>query len=306
MRKWLWTGKLSLPVLLALNINNLLAWFRKGINSQEAMKGRLRRGYNAEFSPQVREYDQVGEAHFSKVARKLLSRVCLNGKELLDVGCGTGILPLLALQEGASRVVCGDPSEYMLGECERKIKSSTCNHDHADFRELDAGALPFADESFEVVATSMVFGLVPDQEKMISEMVRVLRKGGQLALSAHGPTHYWEACDAILRIIMRRMFIYVLGYRFEFWPRKAGEVESLLQQAGLINVSAQRETWEDAYEDGALLYDFFAATSSSWWHERYPERHRDREILVSREGFKERGIKEITSDVIFAYGRKPS
>ena len=93
--------------------------------------------------------------------------------------------------------------------------------DQIVFRKLDAEKLPFEGESFDVVMTGMTLGLLSNQPKAISEMVRVTRSGGLVSVGAHGPEHYWEAIDACFRVVMKR---YVFARRLEFWPRRDLEV----------------------------------------------------------------------------------
>ena len=62
----------------------------------------------------------------------------------------------------------------------------------------------------------MVLGVVPNQQAAIKELTRILRPGGTIALSAHGPAHYMEAVEAGVKSMNMRYF---LGHRFEFWPR---------------------------------------------------------------------------------------
>jgi ubiquinone/menaquinone biosynthesis C-methylase UbiE len=226
----------------------------------------------------------------------------LQGKEVLDVGCGTGILSLLALKKGASKVICGDISEYMLKLGREKAAHQGYGSDRIEFRNLDAESLPFEDASFEVVITGMALGLLPDQAKAVKEMARVLRAGGQASVGAHGPEHYWEACDAYFRAVNKR---YVLGYRLEFWPRKEEDVRRLLEQAGLVDVRTRRFTWRNSFENGGKAYDFFAAISSSWWYAKFPREKIAEESRRTRNYFERKKVTQITDDIVLAYGRKP-
>ena len=302
MSKIFWTGKLSLPMTLMVNVNNALAWLTGNTKNTAAMKDNVRQGYEGAFSEHVTRYDELGMRFQTKAARAQLDEMDLQGKNILDVGCGTGVMSLLALQKGAAKVVCGDISNYMLERAQDKADKQGHGVDRIDFRQLDAESLPFEDASFDVVMTGMTLGLLPDQDKAIREMVRVLRPGGFLSAGAHGPEHYWEACDASFKSINKR---YVLGYRLEFWPLKEEEVQRLLVKAGLVDIQTRRLTWRNVFKSGGEAYDFFAAISSNFWYAKFPQNKREEESRKTRDYFERKGVVEITDDVIFAYGRKP-
>ena len=298
----LWTGKLSWPMALMVNANNVLAWLTGNTRNTAAMKDRVRQGYNGTFSEHVTRYDELGMPFQTRAAIAQLEEMDLRGKNILDVGCGTGVMSLLALQKGAAKAVCGDISNYMLERARDKAVRQGYGVDRIDFRQLDAGSLPFEDASFDAVMTGMTLGLLPDQDKAIREMVRVLRPGGFLSAGAHGPEHYWEACDASFKSINKR---YVLGYRLEFWPLKEEEVRQILVNAGLVDIRTRRLTWRNVFKSGGEAYDFFAAISSNFWYAQFPPDKREEENRKTRDYFERKGVVEITDDVIFAYGQKP-
>lgn len=297
-----WTGKLSLPMRLLVNTSNLLAWITGNARDTVAMKQRMKRGYEGQYSNDIKKYDAQGMEHYSKIARELLDGTEVSGKEVVDIGCGTGILSLLALKEGASKVTCGDLSEYMLSQCRNKITAQGYESSQVDFRIVDAEDLPFNDNSFDIAFSSMVLGLVPNQSKVITEMGRVIRPGGVIGIAIQGTEYYAEAVEAAFRIIPKH---YVIGYRIEFFPLSEGKLAQMLVQSGLKNVKTRRITWKDSFKTGSELYDFFSATSSAWWYEKLPS-DKITEIADNTKKYLERiGITELSQDVILAFGEKP-
>lgn len=297
-----WTGKLSLPMMLLVNANNILGWLTGNARDTAAMKNRVKHGYDGVFSEHVTMYDELGAMFQTKAATAQLEGLDLQGREALDVGGGTGIISLLALQKGAAKVVCGDISNYMLEIGRAKAAKQGYGADRIDFRWLDAESLPFKEASFDIVLTGMSFGLFPDQERAVTEMVRVLRPGGLISVGAHGPEHYWEANDASFRAIDKR---YVLGYRMEFWPRKEEYIRRLLAEAGILDIRTRRLTWRNKFETGGQAYDFFAAISANWWYAKVPPDKRDELNKKTRGYFERKGVTTITDDIILADGRKP-
>jgi len=302
MKSLFWTGKLSLPVLLLVNANNLIALLNGNSGNKTAMKERVKLGYEGAFSDHVTGYDSLAAEYQKKAAIAQLHGMDLRNKEVIDIGCGTGIISLLALELGARKVVCGDISEYMLKLAEEKSRAAGFDSTRISFCQLDAESLPFKDNCFDTVITGMSFGLFPDQVKAVREMYRVLKPGGLVSLGAHGPEHYWEAIDTNIRAVDKRD---VLGYRFEFWPRTEKQVFKIMKTNGFRDIKINRFIWRNLFRTPSDACDFFAAVSSNWWYAKIPEHKRDDEYHKVKRLFEKRGIRQVTDDVIIGYGGKP-
>ena len=284
---------------LLVEANNLLAIFTGSIRDYSGMKERVKRGYEGEYTDHINRYDELGYHLQEKSACIQLREIRLDNMQVLDVGCGTGALAQVAFQKGAKGVVCGDIASFMLKEAKRKKSAGGGNY---TFCQLDAEGLPFKDRSFDAVISGMTFGTLPKQKLVIAEMVRVVKPGGLVCVGAHGPEHYWEAIDATLRCINKR---YVLGYRFEWWPRKEDYIRGLLEQTCLLDIRSERLIWQNKFESGGAAYDFFAAISSSWWYAKFPPEERMRDSVKTRNYFERRNINVISDDIVVAYGYKP-
>ena len=302
MPRVFWTGKLSPTTRFMVNSSNLIAWITGNARNAAAMKRRVKAGYEGAVTDDVSRYDDVGLGQYTDISRALLDGIPLDGRVVLDVGCGTGIQSLLALEQGAARVVGGDISKYMLGQCREKANALGYGPDRIDFQQLDIEALPFDDGAFDTVMCGMVLGLVPNQEAAVSEMVRVLRPGGFLCLSTHGPEFYSEACETTFRAVPKRL---VLGYRVEFWPRTEEAVSGMLTAAGLVDVRTRRRTWRHRFENGKKAYEFFASTSSAWWYSGFRASKIASVSQRIKAAFESKPVTEITSDVVLAQGRRP-
>lgn len=104
------------------------------------------------------------------------------GGRILEVGVGTG----LALQYYRPEVeVTGiDASAQMLEKAREKVAEQGFTHVKA-LREMDARALDFPDGSFDHVAAMHIMSVVPDPDKVMAEMARVLRPGGTVLIVNH-------------------------------------------------------------------------------------------------------------------------
>jgi len=101
------------------------------------------------------------------------------GGVALDVGAGPGsITTALAHAAGPHGLALGvDISEPMLARAVRAAADS-----QVGFLRADAQRLPFRDESFDVAVSIAVLQLIPDPAAALSEIARVLKPGGRLAV----------------------------------------------------------------------------------------------------------------------------
>lgn len=296
-----WTGKLTLPVKILMNLNCIIASINGSARDIKGMKERVKSGYDGHIVNNVQYYDDLGINNQLRAAKFQLEGLNFAGNEVLDVAAGTGALSFLLLEKGAKRVVCGDISEYMLEQCRKKAVNLGIKEDRMGFRVLDAEDLPFADNTFDIVITGMATGLFPDLPKAIREMVRVVKPGGTVSIGAHGPEHYWEPMDNFVRSTRIR---YIIGYRPEWWPRTENQIRNIMVKAGLSKVNSKRELWRNKYPTGGDAWDFFCAISSSFQYEKYPPDKRLEDYQRVKDYFNKHNKTIVTDDIILAYGIK--
>ena len=99
------------------------------------------------------------------------------GGKLLEVPVGTGVLtmPLYRSLPKAS-VTCLDYSADMMENARKRAEEMKLNN--VSFVQGDVGALPFADESFDLVLSLNGFHAFPDKDAAFRETFRVLKQGG--------------------------------------------------------------------------------------------------------------------------------
>lgn len=125
------------------------------------------------------DYAAVAEAIDAVPPDDLLARVGIEpGDRVLDVATGTGNLALRAAAAGA-QVVGLDLTPELFASARRRAA------EHAvavDWVEGDAEALPFDDESFDVVLSAFGVQFAPRHQVAARELARVCRRGGRIGL----------------------------------------------------------------------------------------------------------------------------
>jgi ubiquinone/menaquinone biosynthesis C-methylase UbiE len=132
-------------------------------------------------------YESLWQAQLAEAQAAMLELASpAAGERVLDIACGTGLVSFAAAQAvGPQGDVLGtDLSQRMIDAAERRAKHlglSNCS-----FLRMDAESLSLPDARFDVALCGLGLMYVPDPERALREMRRVLRPGGRVSLAVWG------------------------------------------------------------------------------------------------------------------------
>ncbi|WP_400256382.1 demethylmenaquinone methyltransferase [Candidatus Methanomassiliicoccus intestinalis] len=177
----------------------------------------------------------------------LADEISQRGKCILDVCCGTGDLTVMLSKKDSSNEVTGlDFSQNMLSVAKERVSKNEIKN--VELIQGNAMDLPFEDNRFDCAVISFGLRNVADYSKVISEMTRVIKKGGWVyCLEASYPdSKYIKPFFRLyFRYIMPRLAGLITGKQKEYeWLNestelflKKDELADLFKECGLANVS---------------------------------------------------------------------
>jgi ubiquinone/menaquinone biosynthesis C-methylase UbiE len=138
-----------------------------------------------------RNYETPNDRHaYNLFVRREISLSLLENSErvVLDLGCGPGALALTMLEMG--KTVCGlDLSHTMVEQAAQAV-----NRMGSGLRSLfctgNAIALPFQNDSFDLVTSTGVIEYIPEPHCVLAEIHRVLKPGGVVIATSSPPRHF--------------------------------------------------------------------------------------------------------------------
>ena len=137
------------------------------------------------------------------------------GDRVLDIGCGEGRHTIRACQESDAVCIGADFGYDNLVTTKGKLEFHQAIDDLAcrdwGLSAMDITALPFKDESFDVVLCSEVLEHIPDDIQAISELIRIVKPGKTLAVSvprAWPERICWQLSDEYFNANMGHVRIY--------------------------------------------------------------------------------------------------
>src|SRR6266508_5101905 len=151
------------------------------------------------FPAGTREFfQQLDEYRYDKL--NYLSRLVdfdgYKGKNLLEIGCGAGI-DLVRFARGGAKVTGIDLSNTAIDLACKNIERSGHN---ADLRVMNGEYMQFGDNMFDVVYAHGVLQYTADTEKMIAEIHRVLRPGGEAILMVYNKYSWLNLMRKVTRV----------------------------------------------------------------------------------------------------------
>lgn len=140
-------------------------------------------GYAETFAAEAA--DSPYNAHYDRpVVLDLLGDV--NGRRVLDAGCGPGLYLSKLIAKGAE-VIGVDQSSDMIRQARRRLGPAVALRRH----DLDDPLDWLADQTIDLALVALVIHYVRDRNTALRELHRVLRPGGRLVLSTSHPTADW-------------------------------------------------------------------------------------------------------------------
>lgn len=154
------------------------------------------------------------------------------GDEVLDVGCGLGG-PARMLAESYGCRVTGIDLTPEFCEAAKELNARVGLQDSIVIQEANALALPFGDDTFDVVWTMHVSMNIADKAELYDQFARVLRPGGKLAffdlIAGEGDLHFpvpWADEPAINHLVDEdemRLLLSTAGFHLKTWDDLTAE-----------------------------------------------------------------------------------
>ncbi|MDE6087066.1 MAG: class I SAM-dependent methyltransferase [Oscillospiraceae bacterium] len=150
--------------------------------------------YNLFMGINKKNYEQI----YQKIRKAILK------KQVLEIATGTGLVAKNTAQS-AKKYIATDFSEQMLYQAQKGKKI-----ENLYFMKADACALPFQNHSFDVVIITNALHIMPDPEKALSEIRRVLKPRGILI----APTFVQESqqISAVSLAVARMLTMFGISY----------------------------------------------------------------------------------------------
>jgi ubiquinone/menaquinone biosynthesis C-methylase UbiE len=146
----------------------------------ETLKSRLKTTWEAG------DFSEIAK-HIENVAEEFVGRLNIQpGMKVLDVACGSGNLAVVSAQKGAD-VTGIDIADNLVEAAKKRAESLGLN---IKFEQGDAEALPYDDNTFDVVMTMYGAMFAPRPDVTAAELVRVCKPGGTVAMANWTPSGF--------------------------------------------------------------------------------------------------------------------
>lgn len=200
------------------------------------------RGYEALFVPAVFE---IWTKHLIDGAE------VEEGSHVLDVACGSGVLSRHALARSGElgRVVGVDPAPGMIAaakEVEPKI----------EWFLGSAEALPLDDATFDCVVSQFGMMFFQDRQKAASEMFRVMKPGGRLAIAVWNTIEHNRAYGDIIAVLDEQVSTAAGdALRLPYSLGDSEEVIGVLAQTGFTDINSETRTEQARFPSSRTMVE---------------------------------------------------
>ncbi|HEX6243148.1 MAG TPA: methyltransferase domain-containing protein [Polyangiales bacterium] len=227
-------------------------------NIESAAKGTPRVSLNLDSAELASTYEEVSVRQFNH-GKVLVAALRLDaGAHVLDVGCGTGRL-------GAYVADLIGPTGQVVGVDPLPLRIDIARRKHPRFRARVGRAedlSDFIDQSFDAAYANSVFHWVEDKPKALSELRRVLKPGGRVAINSADDERPHQSARLVREAVVEEGLgdlHAASGFGTNFRVSGA-QLRQLLTDAGFTEVRVEPHTFVDTLTD---VDDLIAWSTSS-------------------------------------------
>jgi ubiquinone/menaquinone biosynthesis C-methylase UbiE len=212
----------------------------------------------------AKHHDTI-RAMFVPLTRALIEQAqIVEGQSVLDVAGGAGE-PSLTIAEAvgpSGSVMCTDPVPEMLAAAEQEALSRGLAN--VQFRQCEAGSLPFAGDEFDAAVCRLGIMFFPDPLASVRELLRVIKPGGCIALAVWGKSEHNPYSYLVTQVISRHVASAPVdpdapdAFRFA----EPGKLARVLKEAGATSIREQVVNFDFAAQLSAEEFWAFRAEIS--------------------------------------------
>lgn len=230
-------------------------------DENQSMKLKTRTTYNAAAD----HFDDVPLGFWERYGKRTVEQLPLKpGALVLDVGCGTGASALPAAQKVApgGQVIGVDLADNLLAKA--RAKAANRGLRNVEFRQDDMENLGFPDGHFDAVISVFSIFFVPDMQKLVRELWRMVRPGGQLAITTWG-SNFTEPMYGQWQTAVRKLRpdLYSEGRPLDRLSMP-GAVKQLLRDAGVPHAQVISESGSQPLRAPEDWWSIVMGTNLRW------------------------------------------
>ena len=259
----------------------------------------------ATYNAAADHFDDTPLAFWSRYGQRTVDRLGLTaGDIVLDVGCGSGASAIPAAQSvgPVGQVIGVDLSERLLELGRDKAARSGLRN--VEFLAGDMESLGYKDGQFDAVISVFSIFFIPDMERQVAELWRMVQPGGTLAITTWGPGMFEPAASFWWDCIKEEQPELHTAYRP--WDRinTPDSLGRLLQDAGVLNADIEAESGTQALRAPQDWWTVVKGSGYRWTADQMDPDTRRRVRDANIRFIRTKGITEVTTNVIYAVARK--
>jgi len=260
----------------------------------------------ATYNAAADHFDNGPLAFWDKCGRATVERLRLRpGATVLDVGCGSGAsaIPAAEIVGPRGRVVGVDLADRLLELARAKAASRKLAN--VEFHQGDMTALGFPDGSFDAVVCVFAIFFVPDMVSQVRELWRMVRPGGQLAITTWGPRMFEPGSAAWWNAVRQHRPDLVSVYNP--WERivTPEAVAKLLADSGIAGAEVVAESGRQALGSPDEWWDVVCGSGYRWTVDQMDPATAGRVKEANLAAVRAARMSSIETNVIYARAIKP-